>query len=489
MPTRIREDRLIARAERPAPGAGIALPSLIVGLFAACAALALAGWYVDGLLSSSQTYQRAVRTALIERTRALRFQLDEQYGVRDYVATGDPRRLEPYRTGRRELQATLRALADTLRSLGLDDDRFAEAQWRRNAAWLAAVAEPLVRGHVSAAEERRLELRGARLVNAYREADLRLIARLDAAADAADRRSRDALVAVFAYLVGTLALVAGLGVLISVSRARAAREALDAYVALETQKRIADSLQQAFLNPGLPAPATLAFDALYRPASVDTRVGGDWYDAFELEDGRVLFSIGDVAGHGLDAAVVMARARQAIIGAACGGKDPATALQRANQSIMLQSPRLVTAICGYVNPGTFEITYATAGHPLPILVERGATARFIEQSGIPLGIKADAAYRTFHVTASDGALLVLYTDGLIENRRDILDGETRLLAAANAVAASAAADPASAIGRIVFAEYPPLDDVAILTIAFRRAANDLRLEPSPPDALQAGSLP
>ena len=84
----------------------------------------------------------------------------------------------------------------------------------------------------------------------------------------------------------------------------------------ESEKQMAYKLQGAFLQQGLPVASNLGFSATYLPATLGTLVGGDWYDAFELSRGRIMFSIGDVAGHGIEAAVTMSRARQAIIAAA-----------------------------------------------------------------------------------------------------------------------------------------------------------------------------
>jgi hypothetical protein len=188
--------------------------------------------------------------------------------------------------------------------------------------------------------------------------------------------------------------------------------------------------------------------------------------AFELPNGRILFSIGDVAGHGLKDAVVMSRTRQAIIAASLGDKDPAQVLQRANESIMLQDSRMVTAICGYIDPATLEVTYATAGHPAPVLARAGEPAYFLPQGGIALGVLRDATFQTYVAHAFDGALIVLYTDGVIEHKRDIIDGERRLLEASRVAAGDE--NPALAIQRIMFAGSSATDDVAIMTISFKQ---------------------
>jgi serine phosphatase RsbU (regulator of sigma subunit) len=234
----------------------------------------------------------------------------------------------------------------------------------------------------------------------------------------------------------------------------------------ENEKRIADALQAAFVQKALPTIPNLGFHASYIPAGAEAQVGGDWYDAFELPDGRILFSIGDVAGHGIEAAVIMSRARQAIISNALNERDPALVLHRANETLMLQEPKMVTAICGYIDPRSLEIHYATAGHPPPVLAFPDREPYFLEHDGMPLGILPDVQYGSFTTTAQPGALLVLYTDGVIEHKRDLFDGERRLLEAARTVVAQGSSDPASSVRHEIFAENAPTDDVAIMTVSF-----------------------
>ena len=235
----------------------------------------------------------------------------------------------------------------------------------------------------------------------------------------------------------------------------------------DNEHELVAKLQEAFLQQPLPAIANMAFSATYLPAAKQSLIGGDWYDAFELPHGRVMFSIGDVAGHGIGAAVTMSRARQAIIAAALRDSNPGSVLARANETLVLQKSSFATAICGYIDPRTLEVTYATAGHPPAILVDRDGAARLLQYDGLPLGVEPDSAYRTFVLIANHGSLLVLYTDGVLEYDHDIIEGERRMLEAAKNIAAQRVADPAGAIEDAIFKNHKPLDDVAILTIAFR----------------------
>lgn len=235
----------------------------------------------------------------------------------------------------------------------------------------------------------------------------------------------------------------------------------------DTEHALTAKLQEAFLQQPLPAISNMAFSATYLPATARSLVGGDWYDAFELPHGRVMFSIGDVAGHGIEAAVAMSRARQAIIAAALQDSNPGSVLARANQTLLTYESKFATAICGYIDPGTLEVTYATAGHPPGILVDKSGAAQLLQYDGLPLGVQRETTYQTFSLTAEHGSLLILYTDGLIEYDHDVIEGEQRMLEAARNIAVQRVADPAGAIEDAIFKDRRPLDDVAILTIAFR----------------------
>ena len=160
----------------------------------------------------------------------------------------------------------------------------------------------------------------------------------------------------------------------------------------------------------------------------------------------------------------MTRARQAIVAAALQESDPARVLERANSTILLQEGVMVTAICGFIDPATREIVYATAGHPPPILAHAVEAPSTLPSEGLPLGIFPDSRYRTFTAQATASDVLVLYTDGVIEYERDPVRGVARLLEAA--VGLTASASPAVDLYQSVFGAGEPSDDVAILTASF-----------------------
>jgi len=242
--------------------------------------------------------------------------------------------------------------------------------------------------------------------------------------------------------------------------------AVDAGMVYAREHHVADTLQRALLPETLPDDERLRFDAAYLPGAEEAIVGGDWYDAFRIPDGRLAFSIGDVAGHGLRAAVVMGEVRQAFRAAALNPKSPSLVLERANTIVnMRANPVMVTAIFGIADPRDGTVTYASAGHPSPILALPSGAVVVLPKDGVPLGImdRVDAADWTF--TLPPGALLALYTDGLIEYGRDVIDGERRLVRAVGESVVARDVDPARALLQRVFAGRDNTDDVATLTIA------------------------
>ena len=195
----------------------------------------------------------------------------------------------------------------------------------------------------------------------------------------------------------------------------------------EHEKRIAHRLQAEALPRDLPEIPGLVFDAFYHAGADDARIGGDWYDALRLADGRVVLSVGDVSGSGLDAAVMMASVRQILRGVAQIHPDPAMMLDAADRTLQSDdSERFVTAFVGVLDPVTWNLSYASAGHPRPLVRDAAGRLSELRASGLPLGALGRALRSTENATLPPDALLVLYTDGLTEATRDVDAGEARL---------------------------------------------------------------
>ena len=228
---------------------------------------------------------------------------------------------------------------------------------------------------------------------------------------------------------------------------------------------VATALQEAALPRTLPELSGVSFDAVYRPGKIEAQIGGDWYDAFPLPDGRVILSIGDVLGSGLSAAVTMTKIRQTIRTAALGDPDPAAILDVADVSLRLDDPeKLATAMIGLYDPAARTLTCVAAGHPGPLM--RNADGTVVEpflQRGLPLGLRTGERAASPTIVLAPGAFLAFYTDGLIESTRDLAEGERRLRAALADPAVSRAARPADALYRTVLFDGAH-DDVAVLTL-------------------------
>ena len=237
---------------------------------------------------------------------------------------------------------------------------------------------------------------------------------------------------------------------------------------LEQSKRVAETLQAVFLPDSLPQTSRVRFDAIYVAAERDALIGGDWYDAAELPDGRFLISIGDVTGHGLNASVIAGTLRQAITSFALMNRSAAEILEDANRILRFQHPeKFATALVGLLDAECTTLSYAGAGHPPPLLAERGREPRLLPYGDLPLGVRGEIKLRTHEVAISRDAVLAFYTDGLTEHSRDVLAAEAAIAQAANALVGDASnPSPARTIQDAVLGTVRPVDDVALLVAQF-----------------------
>lgn len=240
---------------------------------------------------------------------------------------------------------------------------------------------------------------------------------------------------------------------------------ISGHVAMLREHRVADRFQRALLPEVLPKQPEFSFSAAYRPASEEADVGGDWYDAFALPDGRIAISVGDVAGHGIDAAVIMGEVRQAIRMAAIGSESPSAVLDYVNSVVRLrESIGMVTAIFGTYDPATSLLTYAASGHPPPILSVADSPPRRLPTGGLPLGCAPRVEAFTWQFTIPQDGRVVFYTDGLIENERDVIAGEERLLAAIAGISENDWHRAAEIVQERVFGDKSNRDDAAVLVL-------------------------
>jgi serine phosphatase RsbU (regulator of sigma subunit) len=161
--------------------------------------------------------------------------------------------------------------------------------------------------------------------------------------------------------------------------------------------------------------------ARYLPANNHAHVGGDWYDVLPLPDGDIGLAIGDVMGHDLEAAAAMGQLRSVLRAFAWDGAAPALALSRLDHLVNgLDMGRLATAVYGRLRlspHGGGHLEYATAGHPPPVLRLPNGATELLEDAHAPMiGLPTVSERSTAKVTIPAGATLVLYTDGLVEDR-------------------------------------------------------------------------
>lgn len=245
---------------------------------------------------------------------------------------------------------------------------------------------------------------------------------------------------------------------------RAARRELQAL--LRETKQSAERLQRAFLPDSLPQRPGLRLDVLYRAAEREDLIGGDWYDAFELPDGRIAFVVGDVTGHGLEAAVAASRIRRSIFIAAIETEDPAEILSIAERTHPADDPHApATAIVAVISADLSLLSYACAGHPPPIAAAPGTTPRFLQSGGLPLGFYVQEARETHTQPLQPGAAILFYTDGLTEFKHDIEAGEQAALQAAAYLAEHPNVErPAAYVQRTVMGSARSADDIVVLVV-------------------------
>ena len=236
----------------------------------------------------------------------------------------------------------------------------------------------------------------------------------------------------------------------------------------DAERAAARILQRSLLPSAVPDLPGLDFAARYVPAERGG-VGGDWYDAFVLDDGTLWLTVGDVAGHGIEASVVMGRLRSTLRAYALEHADPAEVLALADREVhRFEAGGLATVLCVALSPDHDHLRLASAGHLPPVLATPDAPALLVRPPlGLPLGVVDDAPRASSTAELPAGAVLVTYTDGLVERRSEPLDESLRhLLGAVRPVHPETVCH--EVMSCCVTAEAPR-DDIALL--ALRRRAS------------------
>jgi len=244
----------------------------------------------------------------------------------------------------------------------------------------------------------------------------------------------------------------------------------------ETSARQGQALEQfqhSLLPAVLPSPAGYTVAARYLPASVDVGMGGDWFDALLTDAGQLVLAVGDVVGHGVGAVGLMARAAAGMRAYVCEGHEPAQVLDHLDA--LLGQPDvdgLATAALAQIDPATGRLRYARAGHPYPLVVSPDGSVTVLDEgAGHMLGLRAGLrAHEQVDLLLEPGAMLVMYTDGLVERRAEPLaSGIDRLTAAL--VDAAGTTDLELALEAVLeqcLDGYGRQDDICVLAVRRQR---------------------
>jgi serine phosphatase RsbU (regulator of sigma subunit) len=245
---------------------------------------------------------------------------------------------------------------------------------------------------------------------------------------------------------------------LAADRAAAAVQSMNASAA----RAAVAALQRSLVPSALPDVAGTQMAARYVPGS--GAVGGDWYDVFTLPSGELCVTVGDVAGSGLPAAVIMGRMRSALRAYALETSDPAEVLGRLDRKMHHFEPdALATVLYAVIEPGLDRMHVALAGHFPPVVAYPGQPAELADiQSGVLIGLAPAVQRPVTTVPIPPGALLCFFTDGLVERPGELIDeGLDRLCRAVTAQPPEAAC--AAVMGALV-GNKPARDDIALLMI-------------------------
>ena len=236
---------------------------------------------------------------------------------------------------------------------------------------------------------------------------------------------------------------------------------------ISEQRAVTEIMQRSLLPDALPQIPGMRFSAKYLPAGSGVKIGGDWYDVFQLASGRIAFVIGDVVGRGVLAASVMGEIRTALRAYMVQGHELTKVVSMLNELLVsMGRSRGATLSILELDPAAEELEAVTAGHLPPLLIEPDGHTRLLEQPpGLPVGVRIGHDYQACRYPFPTGSRLLLYTDGLIERRDESIDeGFQRLTVAAQAAAQRTDSSFADRVYRALIDETPLEDDVALLAV-------------------------
>ncbi len=189
------------------------------------------------------------------------------------------------------------------------------------------------------------------------------------------------------------------------------------------ERRAVDVLHEVLIYPDFPDVPDVEIAARYLSAEVEADVGGDWYDAFPMPDGRVMLAVGDVSGHGIRAARLMAKLRHATRAYATADPDPVCVIEQLDRFLghFSEDEEFATVLLAALDHRTSEVELVSAGHPLPLRIDHDRAELVELPNARVLGVSlSDLTPRSHRITLAPGSALLVYTDGLVERRGQAL---------------------------------------------------------------------
>jgi serine phosphatase RsbU (regulator of sigma subunit) len=382
---------------------GIGLLAIIMAVIALLTALTIYAQVRAGREAE------AIRQAILLNADALRLQLDEETGIRGYLATSRTSLLEPYTAATRQLDGILSELADVTTKLNLNGGHAVLVMQRFHDRWVDSVAVPTL--HNRKVDVTSRQVRGKTLLDEFRNAQRQLRRALLERAHQVDRDNERATVLLFALGLIFMLGVAAVGI-------RGARRESDLTRSLQRERNMVETLQGVFLSRNERLPNT-SIGSCYASATDEAAVGGDLLDVRRLEDPRGYVLIADVSGKGVSAAVDTALVRYSVNAIARQVGDPAEILATFNRLFLdakkSSSETFVSLFVGIFNWTTFSLNYASAGHSTAFL-RRGSVVEQLDVTGPLIGLYPDDSFKSHMLKLAPNDTLVLATDGLTEAR-------------------------------------------------------------------------
>jgi serine phosphatase RsbU (regulator of sigma subunit)/anti-sigma regulatory factor (Ser/Thr protein kinase)/uncharacterized protein YigA (DUF484 family) len=245
-------------------------------------------------------------------------------------------------------------------------------------------------------------------------------------------------------------------------------QALERARHFESERSIAETLQRSVLPVALPRLPGAQIAARYLPGTLEVDVGGDWFDAVELSDGRVGLVVGDVVGKGVHAAASMGQLRNALRAISIERLKPPSALARLDRlSTDALDTSFATVVYAIVDRNAGILRFSSAGHPPPVVAYPDGRVKLLEEGrGLPLGTGLGPKYRQCVVELPAGSIIVLYSDGLVERRGHTIDEGIDRLVHAIATGPRDAERLLEHVLEQLIAGGDRSDDVAILAARF-----------------------